>query len=77
MSSPSWSGEPPGSPGNDVLRLRAVVIIVLVVAAVYWLAPVERKSRWLDKLRELGKALVLTMVIYWAYMLMLHFFGQS
>ena len=59
-----------------MLRLRAVVIIVLMIAAVYSLAPAERKSRWIDKLRELGKALVVTMVIYWAYMLMLHFFGQ-
>ena len=48
-----------------------------MIAAVYSLAPVERKRRWLDKLRELGKALALTMVIYWAYMLVLYFFRQS
>ncbi len=60
-----------------MLRLRAVVIIVLMIAAVYSLAPVERKRRWLDKLRELGKALALTMVIYWAYMLVLYFLRQS
>jgi uncharacterized membrane protein YbhN (UPF0104 family) len=60
-----------------VLRLRAIVIIALMIAAVYALAPEERKRRWLDKLRELGKALALTMVLYWAYMLILYFFRQS
>jgi uncharacterized membrane protein YbhN (UPF0104 family) len=60
-----------------MLRLRAIVIIVLMIAVVYALAPEERKRRWLDKLRELGKALALTMVLYWAYMLILYFFRQS
>ena len=57
-----------------MLRLRAIVVIALMIAVVYSLAPAERKRRWLDKLRELGKALALTMVIYWAYMLVLYFF---
>jgi hypothetical protein len=33
------------------------------------LAPAERKRRWLDRLRELGRALALSLVIYWVYML--------
>jgi hypothetical protein len=56
-----------------MLRLRTLVILVLLISLVYALAPVERKRRWLDKLREIGKALAVSIVIYWIYMLVLYF----
>jgi hypothetical protein len=56
-----------------MLRFRTIVMLGLVIASVYALAPPERKKRWLDKLRELGKALTLSIVIYWIYMLILYF----
>lgn len=56
-----------------MLRFRTIVMLGLVIACVYALAPPERKKRWLDKLRELGKALTLSIVIYWIYMLILYF----
>ena len=59
-----------------MLRLRAVAILVLLIFVVYALAPAERKRRWIDKLRELAKALALAMVLYWAYMLALFFYRQ-
>jgi len=52
-----------------MLRLRNVIVIVLIIGVVYALAPAERKRRWLDRLRELGRALTLSLVIYWLYML--------
>lgn len=59
-----------------MLRIRTLVILALVIASVYALTPSERKRRWMDKLRELGKALAVSIVIYWAYMLFLYFFRQ-
>lgn len=56
-----------------MFRVRAVVTICLLIAAIYALAPKERKARWMDKLRELAKALAVAMVLYWAYMFVLYF----
>lgn len=56
-----------------MFRLRTVVLLVLVIGAVYGLAPPERKRRWLDKLREVVKALAISIVIYWIYMLVVYF----
>ena len=60
-----------------MLRLRAVVTIALFIAVIYALAPPERKKRWLDRLRELAKALAVSMVLYWAYMLAVYFLRRS
>ena len=56
-----------------MLRLRNVAVIVLLIAVVYALAPPDRKKRWLDKGRELVRALALSLIIYWIYMLILFF----
>lgn len=48
-----------------------MVILVFLVGMVYALSPPARKKRWMGKLRELGKALALAVVIYWVYMLVL------
>ncbi|HXV63376.1 MAG TPA: hypothetical protein VEK15_21935 [Vicinamibacteria bacterium] len=60
-----------------MFRARTLVILALVIAIVYGLTPPERKKRWKDKLRELGRALAVSIVIYWVYMLILYFFRQS
>ena len=60
-----------------MLRVRAIVIIVLLISAIYAFTPAERKRRWLDKLRELAKALTISLVIYWIYMFVVFFLGQS
>jgi hypothetical protein len=52
-----------------MLRLRNVVVLLVLIGVLYALAPAERKRRWLDRLRELGRALALSLVIYWVYML--------
>lgn len=56
-----------------MLRIRAIAIIVLLIGAIYALAPAARKKRWLDKLRELGKALAISLVVYWMYMFVLYY----
>ncbi len=60
-----------------MLRVRAIVTIVLLIAAIYAFTPAERKRRWLDKLRELAKALAISMVLYWIYMFIVFFLRQS
>ena len=60
-----------------MLRVRAIVTIVLLMSAIYALTPAERKRRWLDKLRELIKALTISMVLYWSYMFAVFFLRQN
>ena len=60
-----------------MLRVRAIVTIVLLISAIYAFTPAERKRRWLDKLRELAKALTISMVLYWIYMFAVFFLRQS
>jgi len=60
-----------------MLRVRNVVVLLLIIAAVYALAPAERKRRWLDRLREFGRALTLSLVIYWIYLLVRYFYQRQ
>ncbi len=60
-----------------MLRLRNVVVLLVIIAVVYALAPAERKRRWLDRLRELGRALTLSLVIYWLYMLLRYLYQRG
>ena len=60
-----------------MFRARAVVTILLLVFAIYTFSPAERKKRWLDKLRELGKSIAISLVIYWVYMLAIYFLRQA
>jgi hypothetical protein len=60
-----------------MLRLRNVIVLLVIIGVVYALAPAERKRRWLDRLRELGRALTLTLVIYWLYMLVRYLYQRS
>ncbi len=60
-----------------MLRVRAIVTIVLLISAIYAFTPAERKRRWLDKLRELAKALTISMVLYWIYMFAVFFLRQN
>ena len=60
-----------------MFRARAFVTILLLIFAIYTFSPAERKRRWLDKLRELGKSVVISLVIYWVYMLAIYFLRQG
>ena len=52
-----------------MFRIRVILILLLVGAAVYSLTPEERKRRWLDKLKEVAKAASLAILLYWIYMI--------
>lgn len=52
-----------------MLKVRNIAVLLAIIAVVYALAPAEKKRRWLDRLREFGRALTLSLVIYWIYML--------
>ena len=56
-----------------MLRVRAIVTIILLIAAIYAFTPAARKRRWLDKLRELARALAISLVVYWVYMFIVYF----
>ena len=60
-----------------MFRARAFVTILLLIFAIYAFFPPERKKRWIDKLRELSKSLVISLVIYWIYMLVIYFLRQG
>ncbi len=60
-----------------MLRVRAIVTIVLLISAIYAFTPAARKRRWLDKARELAKALTISMVLYWVYMFIVFFLRQD
>ncbi len=60
-----------------MLRVRAIVTIVLLISAIYAFTPAERKRRWFDKLRELVKALTISMVLYWVYMFLVFYLRQD
>lgn len=48
-----------------MIRFRNVAIVAVLAAVVYALAPAARKARFLDKVREFGRALVISLVLYW------------
>jgi len=52
-----------------MLKVRNIVVLLAIIAVVYALAPAEKKKRWLGRIREFGRALTLSLVIYWVYML--------
>jgi len=52
-----------------MLKVRNIAVLLAIIAVIYALAPAEKKRRWLDRFRELGRALTLSLVIYWLYML--------
>lgn len=60
-----------------MLRIRAIVSILLLIFLIYTFTPAERKRRWLDKLRELGKSLAISLVVYWIYMFIVYFWRQG
>ena len=60
-----------------MLRVRNVVVLLVLIGVIYALAPPERKRKWLDRLRELGRALTLSLVIYWVYMLVRYLYQRS
>ena len=59
-----------------MLRVRNVAVLLALIAVLYALAPAEKKRRWLDRLRELGRALTLSLVIYWVYMLVRYLYHR-
>ena len=60
-----------------MLRVRAIVTLVLLISDIYAFTPAERTRRWLDKLRELAKALTISMVLYCIYMFIVFFLRQN
>jgi hypothetical protein len=60
-----------------MFRLRNVIVLLVLIGVLYAMAPAERKRRWLDRLRELGRALTLSLVIYWVYMLVRYLYQRG
>ncbi len=52
-----------------MIRFRNVAIVAGIAAVLYALAPAARKARFFDKLREFGRALVLSLILYWVLIL--------
>ena len=43
--------------------------MAVLATVIYALIPAARKARFLDKLREFGRALVLSLILYWLLIL--------
>ena len=54
-----------GSRRLAMIRLRNIAIVAVLATLLYGLAPAARKARFLDKLREFGRALVISLVLFW------------
>jgi len=54
-----------------VFRARTIVLIALGAVLIYSLSPDDRKQRIRDRIREVWRALVISVAIYWVYMLAL------
>lgn len=52
-----------------MIRFRNVAIVAVLATVIYALIPATRKARFLDKLREFGRALVLSLILYWVLIL--------
>ena len=52
-----------------MIRFRNVAIVAVLASVIYALIPATRKARFLDKLREFGRALVLSLILYWVLIL--------
>ena len=48
-----------------MIRFRNLAIVAVIATAIYALVPGARKARFLDKLREFGRALVVSLILYW------------
>ena len=48
-----------------MIRFRNLAIVATIATAIYALVPGARKARFLDKLREFGRALVVSLILYW------------
>lgn len=52
-----------------MIRFRNLAIVAVLATVIYALVPAARKARFLDKLREFGRALVLSLILYWLLIL--------
>ena len=52
-----------------MIRFRNLAIVAGIAGVIYALTPAARKARFFDKLRELGRALALSLVLYWLLIL--------
>jgi len=51
-----------------MIRPRNLAIVVGLASVIYAFLPGARKARLLGKVREFGRALVLSLVLYWLLM---------
>lgn len=52
-----------------MIRFRNLAIVTVLATVIYALVPAARKARFFDKLREFGRALVISLVLYWLLIL--------
>lgn len=62
-------------PGMFLRLLFMLVIAILIVRVIYVFSPSYQKLGIRLVLREIGRIIVTTLIIYWIYMLVMHFAG--
>ena len=62
--------------GAEMLRFRNLALVLLATFGIYALLPKSRKGRLAGKAREFGKALIVSLVLYWVLILSRMFFAR-
>lgn len=60
-------------PGMFLRLVFMFVLAILIVRVIYIFSPSYQKLGIRLVLREMGRVIVVTLVIYWLYMLIMHF----
>ena len=59
---------------GNMLRFRNLALVLLAAFGIYALLPKSRKGRLSGKVREFGKALILSLILYWILIVSRAFF---
>lgn len=51
------------------MRIRNILLLLIGAWVLYRLSPEERRVEWRGRFRELGRALTISVVLYWIWIL--------
>ncbi|MDP7128890.1 MAG: hypothetical protein QF437_00260 [Planctomycetota bacterium] len=52
-----------------MLKPRAIIFIIVVTVLIYFISPASRKKKIVEKIKLIWTALVISLVIFWIFML--------
>jgi len=52
-----------------MLKTRSILFIIVVTVMIYFISPASRKKKIVEKIKLLWTALVISLVLFWIFML--------